>query len=91
MEKFYPKGEDAPRPNAEGQYLVKTKDGFQHINRQTARRKLVSRLYTKKGFKGHEVNPPYDPKMQWFQKKGTNHERMLERKKEREFYRSATN
>lgn len=78
----YERGElvEATVPNDLGRRMVTIKGKLTYQNRKEFRRKKVSRLFTKRGFKP-DVNPPK------FEHPGTlpsNHQRNLVRKVERE-------
>ena len=95
--KFYPKGtpvpyttregKEAEYPNALGEHMLKTKSGLQMFNRKDYRRSVHSKIraFTKKGFDQHEVNPPRRGPVLLL----TNHQRMLQRKANREELRKA--
>lgn len=71
---------EATVPNALGRHMVTIRGKLTYQNRSESRRRQVSRLFTKHGFKP-DVNPPK------FQHPGTmlsNHQRNLVRKVERE-------
>jgi len=71
---------EATVPNDLGHHAVTIKGRLTYLNRSESRRRQVSRLFTKRGFKP-DVNPPK------FEHPGTlpsNHQRNLVRKVERE-------
>lgn len=71
---------DATLPNDEGHHAVSIKGKLTYLNRNESRRRQVSRLFTKRGFKPDVGEPHFTHPG----KQPSNHQRMLIRKVERE-------